>query len=101
MATCIVSGTILDPTETPVNGAAVSFRIQNPTLDSLSVLGPVNGSTTTDASGNWSLTIARNISGIVTIMCASDNVSDMNSYNFSVNIPNAATASFSSVWSGN
>lgn len=100
MATCIVSGTLLDPSETAISGANVSFDVQSPILDlnGVSLLGPKAPSTTTASDGTWSLTLSRGISGILSIDVPPDSLNGANRYEFTIAVPVAATATFPSVW---
>ncbi len=94
MATCTVSGTVLDPSGMAVVSAPVVFNIQNPTLDA--VTDPVEGSTSTDVTGAWSLTLAQGLSGIFTISVPLNTASRAIPYKFNSIIPASSTASFSS-----
>ncbi len=90
MATCILSGTLVDPSSTAISGVLVSFNTQNPTLSA----DPVEGSTTTAADGTWSLTIQQSLSGVVTINTRTNDASQTFPYRFNVRVPAAPTATF-------
>lgn len=92
MSICTVSGTVLDVSGSPISGVVVDFNIQTPIL----VAGPVQGTTTTDASGNWSLTVQQGLSGVFTVHTAPISTSKTFPYRFNVNIPSSSTATFSS-----
>lgn len=93
MATCVISGTVVDAAATPVSGAPVMFNIQTPILSA----DPVEGSTTTATNGTWSLTVQQGLSGVITIRVASGPLGRQNTYRFNVNVPTASTATFSSI----
>ena len=88
-----MSGAVLDVSGTGVRDVAVSFNIQNPTLSA----DPVEGSTTTDANGAWSLALQQGLSGIFTMLIPSSSVGQKHRYTFNVNIPSATSATFSSI----
>jgi hypothetical protein len=96
MATCLVSGIVLDPSGTAVNSAPVSFNVQTPTIST----DPVQASTTTDSNGQWSLSLQQSISGVFTIEVAPSITSKRVLYSFSANIPSSSTATFSSTLVG-
>lgn len=99
MANCAVSGTFLDSSNTAISGATVSFTIEQPVLDaSARLLLPKTISTTTASDGTWTLSLAQQISGIVTLKLAINNTSPTTDYNFSIITPATTTATFQSVW---
>ncbi len=93
MASCLVSGTVLDPSGTALSGVEVDFNIQTPILNS----DPVQGSTTTASDGSWSMSLQQGLSGVFTVNTRVDNFSATVPYRFNVNIPNLSTATFSSI----
>ena len=99
MATCVVSGTLLDPSETAISGATVSFKIDNAYANSSSTnfFAPKTVSTTTASDGTWSLTLSRGISGVIQIDYTADSYSPARRLSFSVVVPAAATSSFNTL----
>jgi hypothetical protein len=93
MATCNVTGTVLDPSATPISGVEVDFNIQRPILSA----EPVQGSTTTASDGTWSMLLQQGLSGVFTINTRTSTFTSTIPYRFNVNIPNSASATFSSI----
>lgn len=93
MASCTVSGTVLDAGGSAISNVTVIFNIQTPTTTN----DPAQVSTTTATNGTWSLDCGRGLSGIFTLMIRSSNTSGAVPYRFNANIPNAASATFASV----
>lgn len=99
MSTCIISGILLDPSETPISGATIRFNIETPVLNGASsLLGPKNVATTTAVDGSWSITASQNCSGVLTIDCPPDSANSTVKYTFSIIVPATPTAQFSNVW---
>lgn len=71
----------------------VDFNIQTPLVS----IEPVEGSTTTDANGAWSLALQQGLSGVFTISSRVSSLSRTTPYKFNVNIPATTSASFSSI----
>lgn len=92
MATCVVSGKLLDPSGTALPSIPVMFNIQTPILTA----EPFQGSTTTAVDGSWSLSLQQGLSGVFTIDIQTDRLSRAVVYRFNANIPAASTATFSS-----
>lgn len=97
MATCAVSGTIIDPSGTAVLSAMVLARVVQSTISGTSLVTPVQISTETDSSGNWTLTIQQSISVIFTVSYPPLVTEATRFENFTANIPAAATAQFTSI----
>lgn len=98
MSLCMVTGTVLDPAEQPISGVSLSFNVQNPILETLSLINPKGLQTTSDGSGNWSLAIAQGLTGILSIAVPLDSSGTVSLYKFSLNIPNTSSATFAQVW---
>lgn len=97
MATCAVSGTILDPSGTAISSATVYARITQPTISGASVISPYTLSTVTDTSGNFTLTIQQSISVIFSVQYPIVGTEPMRTFTYTGNIPATTTASFTSV----
>lgn len=98
MATCTVSGKIVDSTETAVQGATIKFSIVTPYLNSSSNLFvPKEISTTSATDGTFSLGLSQGISGVIYIDYPPNATDSVRRYTFSVVIPATATATLSSL----
>ncbi len=97
MATCAVSGTILDPSGTAITSVTVYARVTQPTLSGVSLITPLQISTATDASGNFTLTVQQSISVVFTVQYPAIGTEPKRLFSYTGNIPATATASFSSV----
>lgn len=97
MATCAVSGTVLDPSGTAQLSAIVSARVVQSTLSGTSLVTPVQLSTETNSSGNWTLTIQQSISVIFTVSYPPLATEATRYESFTANIPAATSAQFSSI----
>jgi hypothetical protein len=97
MATCAVSGNILDPSGTAMTSLAVSARINQGTLSGTSLIMPLAISTTTNSSGNWTLTVQQSLSVIFTVQYPPVGTEPMRVENYTANIPAATSAQFSSI----
>jgi len=97
MATCTVSGSILDISEDAVEDVIVRAKILNPVeLGTLSLMSPAIVKTTTDSSGDWSLVISQGLKvEIIFIIPNGDTGTELVSY--SITIPAASTAEFNSL----
>jgi hypothetical protein len=95
MATCVVSGTLIDPSGTGIQGATIKANIVAPYLaGGTSLISPKEQSTQTNSSGVWSLTLIQGLSVIVAIE-APQNATDSNRRNtFSIIVPATSTATF-------
>lgn len=99
MATCVVSGTFLNPSEVAISGATVKFNIATPVLNpGGAVLSNQEVSTTTASDGTWSLTLSRGVTGTITLLCPPDGLNSAVRYTFAISVPVASTANFSSIW---
>jgi hypothetical protein len=99
MATCIVSGTFLNPQGSAVSGATVRFNIESPILDLLgNLLMPKEITTTTATDGTWSLAIIQGVAGSLTLDLNPTTTSPVVKYNFSLIIPATTTATFATCW---
>jgi hypothetical protein len=97
MATCAVSGNILDPQGVAAVSATVFARVNQPVLSGTSVIDPFLVSAAVDASGNFTLTLQQSISVIFTVQYPIVGTESMRTFNYTGNIPATTTASFSNV----
>lgn len=97
MATCAVSGTLLQPDGSVATSVTVAARIPNAVVSGTSVITPRIVSTVTDTSGNFVLTVQQSISVIFTVQYPIIGTEPMRVFNYTGNIPATATASFTNV----
>lgn len=97
MATCAVSGNILDPSGTAMQSVTVYARVNQPAISSTSLITPLAVSAVTDASGNFTLTLQQSISVIFTVQYPPIGTEPQRLFNYTGNIPATATASFVNV----
>lgn len=104
ISTCVVSGTLKDLTGTALAGYSVYAYLTTPFFHTDGTLiPPYKVSTTTDASGNWSLTLIETATISKTITIAFDlptGSSERLRREYTVTIPNSASASFSTLATG-
>ncbi len=97
MATCAVSGSVLDIDGTPAMSVTVFARIPAPQVSGTSVLVPFEISSVADASGNFVMTIQQSISVIFTVQYPIVGTEALRIFNYAGTIPATTTASFSSI----
>lgn len=99
MATCTLSGTLVDPSETAVSGATIVFKISNAYANGSATkfFVPKDLSTTSASDGTWSLTLSQGISGIISIDYTKSNIAASNKLNYSIVVPATSTAVFNTL----
>jgi len=97
MALCAVSGVIKDASETALSGVVVEARPINPYFNSTTQIVPKTVTTTTDASGIWSLSLSQTGTFTVTIMYPPNDVDSARRYNYTITVPAASSANFSTL----
>lgn len=98
MATCVVSGTVVDPSETGISGAVVKANVVTPNFNGgTSLIASKEISTTTAASGTWSLTLSQGLSVIVAIEFPPNSTNSNVRSTYSFTVPATTTASFSTL----
>lgn len=97
MATCAVTGNILDPSGTAMTSLVVSARVNQGTLSGTSLIMPLSINTTTNASGNWTLTVQQSLAVIFTVQYPPVGTEPMRVENYTATIPAATSAQFSSI----
>jgi hypothetical protein len=94
LATCSVSGTLLDSTGSAVVSADVKFNVVLPvsstTIDALVV--PKEVSTTTDSTGLFTLALLQSISGILTVQYPPNSKDSPRRYSYSIIVPASTVA---------
>ena len=95
MATCAVSGTITDPAGNAITSVTVSARLLSPVVSGSSVLAPETQSTTTNSSGNFTLTLTQSISVVWTVSYPVVDTEPMRRLYYTGNIPASTMASLS------
>lgn len=97
MATCAVSGTLLQPDGTAATSVSVFARVPTSVVSGTSVIAPFVISAVTDVSGNFVLTVQQSMSVIFTVQYPIIGTEPMRTFNYTGNIPATATAAFTSV----
>lgn len=98
MATCTITGTLVDPTGTAISGATVELRVTSPQFDASNALVmPYTASVTTNSSGGFTLTADQGISAVVTIDYPPNSTDSSRRYSYSVLVPSATSATFQSL----
>jgi len=97
MATCVVSGIIKDPSETAIESATIRAKIVTPYFSTTIHILPKELSTTSSASGTWSLTLNRGAECIVQIEYPPNGTDSNKRYNYTITVPDSATADFSTL----
>lgn len=97
MATCLVSGTILQPSGVAASSVTVYARVPNPVVVGSTLIEPNVISVATDVSGNFALTVQQSISVIFTVQYPIVGTEPMRTYSYTGNIPATTTASFNNI----
>lgn len=97
MATCAVSGVVKDITETAIEGAVIKANIVTPYFTTTIQIVPKEVSTTSSASGAWTLNLNRGASVLITIEYPPNSTDSRLRKTFAATIPAAATADFSTI----
>jgi hypothetical protein len=98
MATCTITGTIVDPTGTGISGATIELRVTSPQFDaSNSLVVPYTSTVTTNSSGVFTLTADQGISAIVTIDYPPNATDSVRRYAYSVLVPSSSSTNFSTI----
>lgn len=97
MATCAVSGNIIQPDGAAATSVTVVARVLQPVVSGTSVIAPFEIDTMTDSSGNFVLTVQQSISVVFSVQYPVIGTEPMRIFNYTGNIPATATASFTSV----
>lgn len=97
MATCAVSGQLLQVDGEALTSVMVVARVVNPVFSGSALITPAELGAETDSSGNFTLTLQQSISVVFTVQYPPVGTEPMRTYTYSANIPATTTADFSSV----
>lgn len=97
MATCTVSGTIKDVSETAIEDVVVRANIITPVFASTSLIVPKELTTTTDASGAWSLVLSQGAYVVITIDYPPNLTDSAMKKTYAITVPASGTAAFSTL----
>lgn len=103
---CTVSGSLIDPTGTPIVSAAVTASLNKPYIDptSGSLVPNLAVSTMTDTTGAWSLNLIETTTANIGITITFSYVLALNNapaiYEYTIIVPNTASANFSALVTG-
>lgn len=97
MATCTVSGTIKDVTETAIESVTVRANLITPAFASTVLLVPKEVSTTTDASGVWSLALSQGSQVVITIDYPPNLTDSSMKKTYVITVPASGSANFSTL----
>jgi hypothetical protein len=97
MATCAVTGNIIDVAGVAISSVTILARVAQPEISGTSLVTPLQLSVQTDTSGNFTMTIQQSLSVIFTIMYPSIGTDPKRVFNYTGNIPATTTANFTSV----
>lgn len=97
MATCAVSGNMIDASGAAQQSVTVYARVVQPVFSGTSLVTPTRISTYTDASGNFTLTVQQSVSVIFTVQYPPVGTEPQRIQSYTGTIPATTTASFSSV----
>lgn len=103
---CTVSGTLLEINGTAMSGITVKARPTRPFIHPTdnNLYMDYEVSTTTDGSGNWSLTLIETatpaVSYTVEFLYALGSTANNTRYSYTIVVPNSATANFQTLIAG-
>lgn len=103
---CTISGLVVDPTFTPIQGATIQARMVRPYVDPTSGALVPNFAieTLTAADGTWSLSLTETTTASVGVTIAIFYVLDQNNapatYEYNIIVPATTTALFSDLIAG-
>ena len=97
MATCALSGTLVDPAGTALTSVTVKVKVVTPCFDSNnSLVTPKEISVTSNASGLFLVTLTQSLSVTLTVHYPQNATDSSRPYAYSFVVPATATASFNS-----
>ena len=100
---CTITGTLVDPTFTPIQGATVQARLTRPYVDPTSgaLVPNLAIETMTAVDGTWSLSLTETTTANVGVTIAFFYVLDQNNapatYEYTIIVPATTTATFASL----
>lgn len=96
MATCAISGTILQPSGAVASSVTVFARVPNPVVSGTNVIAPYLISAVTNTLGNFVITVQQSCSVIFTVQYPIVGTEPMRTFNYTGNVPATTTADFTS-----
>lgn len=97
MATCSLTGTLLDPSGIAISGATVAANVVTPCFDaSGNFIVPKDTSTTTSVSGVFTIVLDQGLSITLTIQYPPNTTDSIKRYNYNFTVPSTPTATFNS-----
>jgi hypothetical protein len=98
MASCVITGTLLDPSETAVASATVRFNICTPNFNSgTSLFVPKEISVQTNTLGVFTVTLAQGLSVVASILYPPNATDSALRTNYAFSVPATTTAAFASL----
>jgi hypothetical protein len=97
MATCAISGTLKDLSETAISGATVRANIISSIFSGTTQLVPKEITTTTASDGTWTLNLSQSVSAQVTIEYPPNSTDSAKPIKYSITVPATTTANFSTL----
>jgi len=97
MATCTVSGTIKDASETAISGAVVKASIITPIFSGTAHIVPKEVSTTSASDGTWSLALLQGVNALVAIEYPPNSTDSKKRLTYAVTVPASSSANFSTI----
>ncbi len=97
MALCTVSGTIKTGSETAISGMSIKALPISAYFSTTIQIVPQEVTTTTDASGNWSLNLNQGGQFLITMFYPPNALDSARRASYSIIVPAAATADFSTL----
>lgn len=97
MATCSVIGQIVDEAGVAIENASVRARTLRETVVGNAFVSPTEVAATTDASGNFTLTVQQSLSVLFVVDFPMGTGEPRRSLSYSGTIPATASASFTSI----
>ncbi len=97
MATCSIIGQIVNEAGSAIENATISARTLRETVVGNAFVAPAEVNTTTDASGNFVLTVQHSLSVLFVVTYPMGTGEPRRSLSYSADIPATASASFTSI----
>lgn len=97
MATCTVSGTLKDLSDTAISGAIIRAYVEQSVFSGTTQVAPSEISTTSDAAGAWSLVIIQTLTCQVVIEYPPNTTDSRRRLTYSITVPASTTANFSTL----
>jgi hypothetical protein len=99
MATCSLTGTLVDPSATAISGATIAASVVSPQFDVAgNLVMPFTISTTSNSSGVWTLVLDQGISVTLTIQYPPNSTDSTRRYNYNFVVPSASSQTFNAAF---